>query len=82
MNKSLRVADYMATDVLVLTPEMELMRALALFIEENVSGAPVVGPNREIVGILTERDCIRKALHAGYYDEPGGTVEIWLGARS
>jgi len=54
---------------------MELMRALALFIEEDVSGAPVVGPEREIVGILTERDCIRKALHAGYYDEPGGTVE-------
>lgn len=75
MNKSLRVADYMVTDLLTLTPDMELMRALALFIEMNVSGAPVVGPHGELVGILTERDCIRKALHAGYYDEPGGTVD-------
>jgi len=75
MNKSLRVADYMATDLLTLTPEMELMRALALFLEVDVSGAPVVDSEGELVGILTERDCIRKALHAGYYDEPGGTVE-------
>lgn len=75
MNQSLRVADYMATDLLILTPDMELRRALALFIETNVSGAPVVGPDGELVGILTERDCIRKALNAGYYDEPGGTVE-------
>ena len=75
MNQSLRVSDYMATELLTLTPEMDLRRALAIFIEADISGAPVIGPRGELIGMLTERDCIRQALNAGYYDEPGGTVE-------
>jgi CBS domain-containing protein len=31
-----------------------------------------------LLGILTERDCIEVALHAGYFDEMGGSVEQYM----
>jgi CBS domain-containing protein len=73
-----RVADFMTTDILTVTPDTEIMRAVHMLVSADVSGLPVVDENGELVGIVTERDCIEVALHAGYYDELGGRVEQYM----
>lgn len=69
-----RVRDFMATSVLTVSPDTEIMRAIRLLVDEDLSGFPVVNEARELVGFLTERDVIRTAIQAGYFDEIGGSV--------
>ena len=73
-----RVRDIMTTDLLSVTPETEIMRAVHLLVTEDVSGLPVIDQQGMLLGILTERDCIEVALHAGYFDEMGGSVEQYM----
>lgn len=78
MLKSVRVRDYMAASLVVLQPEMEILRAIHLFIENRISGAPVIDERGNLVGVLSELDCMRVALNAGYYDELGGRVSEYM----
>jgi CBS domain-containing protein len=68
----------MTTDLVTITPDTELMRAVYLLVEHDVSGMPVVDENGNLVGILTERDCIATAINAGYFDEAGGSVRDFM----
>jgi CBS domain-containing protein len=78
MNVALRVRDYMSTDVIVVSPKTDILSAVHLFVERDISGAPVVDAAGGLVGILTERDCITVALHAGYFAELGGQVQEYM----
>jgi len=74
----MRVRDYMATDVLTVSPNAEIMHTIHLLVEKDISGVPVVDEQGRLVGILTERDCIRIALQAGYFEEVGGRVADFM----
>ena len=78
MNTHLRVSEYMTTDLVTITPDTELMRAVYLLVEHDISGMPVVDEGGNLVGILTERDCIATAINAGYFDEAGGSVRDFM----
>ena len=64
----------MARRLTVLRPDMEIQRAVAQLLENDVSGAPVVDATGALVGMLTERDCLKVVLNATYHYEYGGTV--------
>ena len=72
--KSARVRDYMVSRLVLLRPDMEIVRATNLLIRNDISGAPVVDGEGRLVGILTERDCVRVAVEAEYHAMPGGLV--------
>jgi CBS domain-containing protein len=79
MFHSIRVRDYMTTNLFTLQPGMEVLHAVHLFVENDISGAPVVNEETgKLVGILTERDCMRIDLEAGYYKDYGGRVEEYM----
>jgi CBS domain-containing protein len=73
----MRVRDYMNTAPISVPPDLEIMRAVYLLVDDDVSGVVVVEDER-VIGILTERDCIRVALQAGYHDELGGRVSQYM----
>ena len=75
---SLRVADYMSRRVITVAADTDIMRAVYLLVDKDISGAPVVAEGGVLVGILTERDCLAVALNAGYFDEPGGLVAEYM----
>lgn len=75
---TLRVRDYMTRDPVTVRADTEILRAVRQLIDEDVSGMPVVDASGAVVGILTERDCIRVALHAGYHDQQGGPVAQYM----
>lgn len=78
MNIHLRVSEYMSTELVTITPDTEIMRAVYLLVKHDISGMPVVDEEGELVGILTERDCIATAINAGYFDEAGGPVRDFM----
>jgi CBS domain-containing protein len=69
----------MTTKVVSVAPEMDLMGAMRLFLEHRISGAPVIGRHGELVGMLTERDCLKSVVAAGYHGESsGGSVAEFM----
>ena len=74
MNPRPRVRDYMATNLTLLRPEMEILHAMEVLLEKRISGAPVVDPDGVMVGVLSKKDCLRAALNATYYQEWGSPV--------
>lgn len=78
MPRSMLVKDHMATELVTLHPDMEILRAAQLLISCDISGAPVLDQHGRLIGVLTERDCMRVALHAGYHGEPGGLVRDYM----
>lgn len=75
---SLRVRDYMIKDVFTLPADTNIMRAIYLLGERDLSGMPVVDSDNRLVGILTERDCVKTALQSGYFDEATGSVAEFM----
>lgn len=80
MLKSIQVSQHMSTDLFILDPEMDILRAVHLLIKSNYSGAPVVDAGGKLVGILTERDCMRVVMHSEYHAMPGGPVSDFMTA--
>jgi CBS domain-containing protein len=72
------VKDHMATEVVTLHPDMEILRAAQVLISCDISGAPVLDRHGRLIGMLTERDIMKVALHAGYHGEPGGLVRDYM----
>ena len=78
MSESVKVRDYMAKKLVTLSPDTEILRAVHTLLTNDVAAAPVVDEAGELVGILTERDCIRVVLTAGYHSEYGGQVSDYM----
>lgn len=80
MAKLPTVRDYMDTDVPTLRPETPMLEAVGFLLEKRVTGAPVVNDAGELVGIVTEYDCLHLlALGAGG-EAPAGTVGDYMTA--
>ena len=76
--KSIKARDYMAANLVTLSPDTEILRAISLLIENRISGAPVVDGRGNLVGVLSEQDCMQVALRAGYHEELGGRVSEFM----
>ena len=74
MFESTKVKGFMAKDLITLLPDMEILQAVHLLIENDIAAAPVINDKGTLVGILTERDCMQVVLNAGYHSEYGGRV--------
>jgi CBS domain-containing protein len=71
------VADYMTRDVTTLTPDMEVLAAIHLLIRNGYSGCPVV-EHGKLIGMLSEKDCLKVALTAGLEGTAAGTVREFM----
>ena len=78
MLQSVKVKDYMAANLTTFSPDLDVMQAVTQLIEKRISGAPVVDSHGNLVGILSERDCVRVALQTCYYSEQTGVVADYM----
>ena len=72
------IRDYMATDLITLTPETEINRAMAILMDAKISGAPVVDSTGVLVGVLSKKDCLKAALNASFFQDWGGAVSDFM----
>lgn len=72
--ESIKIKDYMSSNVMTFKPEDSVIDALRKLIKVGRSGAPVIDNKGQIVGILSELDCLQEALNGGYYQEAGDRV--------
>ena len=52
------VRDIMSTDLITVTPDMDIARAAKVLLDNRINGAPVVDKNGRLIGILCQSDLI------------------------
>lgn len=72
------VSDFMDREFVRLDPEMKLSDAVGILLKENLLAALVVDKNSQLIGILSEKDCLRELLHRGYNQMPLGKVRDYM----
>ena len=68
------VKDIMAKKLITFTPDTKVIAAIQSLIDHKFSGAPVINEKGELVGILSEMDCMETVIQNSYYNETGGCV--------
>lgn len=76
--KSALVRDYMAGRLVTFKPDTDVLDAIQELLRHRIAGAPVVNDEGELVGMLSELDCLKVALNAGYYGDWGGPVGDYM----
>ncbi len=72
----LKAKDIMTTDVVSVTKETPVYEAMELLIENEITGMPVVDDEMNLIGVITEKDCLR-LFHADE-DEKNKTVGYFM----
>jgi CBS domain-containing protein len=76
------VRDYMDRYVETISPEMDIMEAVDFLLEKRVTGVLVANSRKELVGILTEFDCLRLlTLGDAHHEAPTGQVKDFMVAE-
>jgi len=68
----------MRTDFLRLLPTTPIREAVAMLGRLQTAAAPVIDDTGMLVGILTEKDCLRVMLNASYYRQWDGIVSSYM----
>ena len=72
------VRDVMKPDVVTVVPEMTVRELVQTFLEDQVRGAPVLGPPGKVIGIVSETDVLRLIGPAtGLEDGAAGAAPAW-----
>ena len=74
MYQTATVKDYMSGKLVTFLPETDVLDAIHELLHHRISGAPVVDNFGNLVGMLSEFDCMQVVLTSGYHGEPGGPV--------
>ena len=76
--KSCLVKDYMARTLVTFKPDTEIRDAIHDLVKHRIAGAPVVDDAGNLVGMLSELDCMKVALQSAYHDHWGGPVKNFM----
>ncbi len=77
-SKSAQVKDYMKGKLVTFHPDTDVLDAIHVLVQQRIAGAPVTDNRGNLVGMLSELDCMKIALHAGYHGEWGGPVSDYM----
>jgi CBS domain-containing protein len=71
------VSHYMSTKLITFRPNQPISEVIESLIKNRISGGPVVNENNELLGVISEGDCIKHISDSKYYNMPmdNNTVE-------
>ena len=68
--KSVLVSDIMCRNLILFSPDQSIHDVMKLFIKNRISGGPVVDTAGNIIGIISEADCMKEISESRYFNMP------------
>ena len=77
------ITKFMATKLITFSPETDIRDAIHTMLRRKISGAPVLNGKGDLVGMLSEVDCLKILIRGPYADEPTdmGTVADFMSSN-
>lgn len=75
--QSIKVEDYMARKLITFRPDQPIHEVVDQLMKYKISGGPVVNEHGELVGVISEGDCLKEVVRGKYLNMPifSGYVE-------
>ncbi|WP_298900894.1 CBS domain-containing protein [uncultured Psychroserpens sp.] len=67
---TIKVSDFMTRDLITFKPEQTVEEVIQTLIKNKISGGPVVNDNNELIGVISEGDCLKQISESRYYNMP------------
>ena len=64
------VSDIMTRRLILFSPDQSIHEVMKTFIKHRISGGPVVSKAGELVGIISEADCMKEISESRYFNMP------------
>jgi CBS domain-containing protein len=72
--ENITVKDFMTSQMATLEPDFTITKALRILLEHHQSGAAVVDQDNNLVGLVSEADCMKTTLTRTIY--PGSVTTV------
>lgn len=72
------VRDWMAPPSMTIRPDEEMTSAIQLLAGDQFAAIPVVDDDNTVIGLLSEKDCLRAISRWIYEEVPGGKVRDFM----
>ena len=66
----------MSRNLTTFRPEQSVLEVIEILIKKNISGGPVVNDRNELVGIISEGDCMKQLSDCRYHNLPMEDVKV------
>lgn len=76
----IKVSDYMTRNLITFSKDQLIEDVMDKLIKHRISGGPVVNEKNELIGIISEGDCIKQISESRYYNMPmdKDTIEKYM----
>jgi CBS domain-containing protein len=74
--KLLTARDIMNPPGIVVNADMSIFSAIPILIKNNLTGCPVTNSEGELIGILSELDCMKVIASDAFYEDEYSSTEI------
>ncbi|MAP81739.1 MAG: inosine-5-monophosphate dehydrogenase [Aequorivita sp.] len=69
-SEKIKVSDYMTRNLITFSPEQTIMEVMEILVKKRISGGPVVNQQNELIGIISEGDCMKQLSDSRYHNFP------------
>ena len=78
MNLNDSIKEFMAKQLITFQSDTPIETAMESFLENKISGAPVLDDQGNLIGVLSEKDCMKTLFESSYYNNLGGFVKEYM----
>lgn len=69
-SQQVQVKDYMTKKLITFRPDQPMSEVIAILTEKNISGGPVIDEEGNLVGVISEGDCLKEVVRGKYNNSP------------
>ena len=69
---------YMTQNVVTVHKDLNIYKAIDKLLHHHISGTPVIDDSGNMVGILTEKDCLRIMANGSFHEMPSGPASRYM----
>lgn len=70
------VSDYMTSDLVTFREDQSVLEVMQALVTHKISGGPVVNDRNELLGIISDSDCMKQISESRYFNMPIGDVKV------
>lgn len=78
MFPSIKTEDCLSKNPVTFSKDTNIFDAIHILLERKVSGGTVVDEDNHVMGVISDKDCLKAILNRSYYSEVGGTVNDFM----
>ncbi len=75
-SENITVKDFMTVNMHKFSKGQSVLEVMETLLKYRISGGPVVNEHNEVIGIISEGDCIKQVSESRYYNQPMDNMNV------